>query len=121
LPFLKRRFDRKYIANQIYTKVKIEKDTWSPLQTIFAKPVIDLTRLFALQHPQNRSHTVPVEKVGLDFAGIGTPLGVATPGIGYYTPGLLNWKKARFWPEHEVPEPEIRAVVYSNAVKTSAA
>ncbi|TPM13486.1 hypothetical protein FJ958_30935 [Mesorhizobium sp. B2-3-5] len=43
----------------------------------------------------------------LNFAGIGTPLGVATPGIGYYTPGLLRWKRARSWPEHDVPEPEI--------------
>jgi microcystin degradation protein MlrC len=38
----------------------------------------------------------------LNFAGIGTPLGVATPGIGYYTPGLLHWKRARFWPEYQV-------------------
>ncbi|RWA75442.1 MAG: M81 family peptidase [Mesorhizobium sp.] len=57
----------------------------------------------------------------LNFAGIGTPLGVATPGIGYYTPGLLHWKKARFWPEHEVPEPEIRAVVYGKSLRTPAA
>ncbi|UCI31983.1 M81 family metallopeptidase [Mesorhizobium sp. B4-1-4] len=57
----------------------------------------------------------------LNFARIGTPLGVATPGIGYYTPGLLHWKRARFWPEHLVPEPEIRAVAYGKSVKTPAA
>lgn len=56
----------------------------------------------------------------LNFAGIGTPLGVATPGIGYYTPGLLHWKSARFWPEHEVPKPEIRTVVYSKHVEAPA-
>lgn len=48
----------------------------------------------------------------LNFAGIGTPLGVATPGIGYYTPGLLHWKRARFWPEHELPERQISTFVY---------
>lgn len=51
----------------------------------------------------------------LNFAGIGTPLAVATPGIGYYTPHLLRWKRARFWPEHEVPEPEIRATVFGKS------
>jgi hypothetical protein len=34
------------MANQIYTKVKTEKDTWSPLQTILQKLAIDMTRLF---------------------------------------------------------------------------
>ncbi|MBZ9994057.1 M81 family metallopeptidase [Mesorhizobium sp. BH1-1-4] len=53
----------------------------------------------------------------LNFAGIGTPLGVATPGIGYYTPGLLHWKRARFWPEHELPEREIRSFVYGKSLK----
>lgn len=57
----------------------------------------------------------------LNFARIGTPLGVATPGIGYYTPGLLHWKRARFWPEHDLPEPEIRAVVFGKSIKTPAA
>jgi microcystin degradation protein MlrC len=48
----------------------------------------------------------------LNFAGIGTPLSIATPGIGYYTPGLLHRKNARFWPEHDISEPVIRSVVY---------
>ncbi|WP_189401643.1 MULTISPECIES: M81 family metallopeptidase [unclassified Mesorhizobium] len=43
----------------------------------------------------------------LNFAGIGTPLNVTTPGIGYYTPGLLQRQKARFWPEHDLSEPQI--------------
>ncbi|AZO07790.1 M81 family peptidase [Mesorhizobium sp. M3A.F.Ca.ET.080.04.2.1] len=56
----------------------------------------------------------------LNFAGIGAPLGVATPGIGYYTPGLLQWRRARFWPEHEVHQPEIRAYVNAKSAKTPA-
>lgn len=56
----------------------------------------------------------------LNFAGIGTPLAVATPGIGYYTPRMLRWKRARFWPEHEVPEPEIRVIAYGSDNSPSA-
>jgi len=56
----------------------------------------------------------------LNFAGIGTPLSVATPGIGYYTRGLLQRKRARFWPEHDIAEPQIRPVVYGRFVKPSA-
>lgn len=57
----------------------------------------------------------------LNFAGIGTPLSVATPGIGYYTPGLLHRKNARFWPEHDIFEPQIRSVVYGRSVKPGTA
>ncbi|TGS14423.1 M81 family peptidase [Mesorhizobium sp. M2E.F.Ca.ET.209.01.1.1] len=56
----------------------------------------------------------------LNFAGIGTPLGVATPGIGYYTPGLLQWRRARFWPEQAIQMPEVRAEVYAKSAKTPA-
>ncbi|MEI9406386.1 M81 family metallopeptidase [Mesorhizobium argentiipisi] len=48
----------------------------------------------------------------LNFAGIGSPLSVATPGIGYYTRGLLHRKKARFWPEHDISNPQVRSVAY---------
>ena len=41
----------------------------------------------------------------LNFAGRATPLLVRTPGIGYYTKGSLNYKKARFWPEHSITDP----------------
>ncbi|KAA3452243.1 hypothetical protein C7I87_02275 [Mesorhizobium sp. SARCC-RB16n] len=57
----------------------------------------------------------------LNFAKIGTPLSVATPGIGYYTPRLLQRKKARFWPEHEISEPQIRSVVYGKSVRVATA
>ncbi|MBZ9761743.1 M81 family metallopeptidase [Mesorhizobium sp. CA8] len=79
---------------------------------------------FASQGIDMASRDFVVVKSGyhfkLNFAGIGTPLGVATPGIGYYTPGLLHWKRARIWPEHEVPEPQIRAVVYCRSVEAHA-
>ncbi|WP_265519672.1 M81 family metallopeptidase [Nitratireductor luteus] len=48
----------------------------------------------------------------MNFAGIGTPLSVATPGIGYYTRGQLSWQKARFWPEHDISAPRIEAIVH---------
>src|SRR5207245_8349195 len=57
----------------------------------------------------------------LNFAGIGTPLSVATPGIGYYTRGLLHPKKARFWPEHDISEPRIRSVAYGRSLKPATA
>lgn len=44
-----------------------------------------------------------------NFAGIATPLTVATPGLSYPTPGFFRWKNARFWPEHDIVEPDIRA------------
>lgn len=45
----------------------------------------------------------------LNFKGIATPLLVATPGIGYYVQGFLPWKKARFWPEHDVTDAPVMA------------
>lgn len=46
----------------------------------------------------------------MNFAGIGTPICVASPGIGYYTRGRLRWQRARFWPEHDISAPRIEAV-----------
>jgi microcystin degradation protein MlrC len=48
----------------------------------------------------------------LNFAGIATPLSVATPGIGYYTPGLLPWRSARFWPEHDIAAPDFCPTIF---------
>lgn len=53
----------------------------------------------------------------LNFAGIGTPLSVATPGIGFYSRGLLHRRNARFWPEHEISEPQIRSFVCGRPAK----
>ena len=53
----------------------------------------------------------------LNFAGIGTPLNVTTPGMGYYTRGLLQRQNARFWPEHEISEPQIRSIVCGRSAK----
>ncbi|WP_318012854.1 M81 family metallopeptidase [Mesorhizobium sp. ES1-6] len=41
----------------------------------------------------------------LNFGAEATPLMVRTPGVGYYTKGALTYRKARFWPEHEIAEP----------------
>jgi microcystin degradation protein MlrC len=51
----------------------------------------------------------------LNFAGIATPLVLATPGLGYYTKGLLRWTKARFYPEHPIENPEIRAELFTRS------
>jgi microcystin degradation protein MlrC len=48
----------------------------------------------------------------LNFAGLATPLVLATPGLAYYTKGLLRWTKARFHPEHAIAEPQIRAELF---------
>ncbi|TIP54249.1 MAG: M81 family metallopeptidase [Mesorhizobium sp.] len=53
----------------------------------------------------------------LNFAGMGTPLSIATPGIGSYTRGLLHRRNARFWPEHEISDPQIGSVVYGRSAK----
>ncbi len=45
----------------------------------------------------------------LNFAAVATPLLVRTPGVGYYTKGLLAYERARFWPENDVGEPEVSA------------
>jgi microcystin degradation protein MlrC len=43
----------------------------------------------------------------LNFKGLATPLLLRSPGIGYYTKGLMTWKRGRFWPEHDVAEEPI--------------
>jgi microcystin degradation protein MlrC len=47
-----------------------------------------------------------------NFAGIGTTLEVATPGLSHFTPGFFPWRHAKFWPEHDLGEPQIRAHVF---------
>ncbi|MCT7378264.1 M81 family metallopeptidase [Chelativorans salis] len=70
---------------------------------------------FTSQGIDLRSQDFVVVKSGyhfkLNFAGIGTPLSLTSPGIGYYTRGQLDWKKARFWPEHDFGEARIEAVL----------
>lgn len=57
----------------------------------------------------------------LNFAGIASPLFLRTPGIGYYTPGLNSWKRARFWPEHDVGDrPIIGPVTFQRRVGRAA-
>lgn len=46
----------------------------------------------------------------LNFAGLARPVVVATPGLGYPFRGYHPGKRARFFPEHEVAEPRVRAV-----------
>lgn len=36
----------------------------------------------------------------LNFAGLGEPLLVRSPGVGYYEKGAFTYQRARFWPEH---------------------
>nr|WP_246248949.1 M81 family metallopeptidase [Chelativorans alearense] len=48
----------------------------------------------------------------LNFGEIATPLNVASPGIGYYMRGQLSWKRACFWPEHEISKPRIEASIH---------
>ena len=43
----------------------------------------------------------------LNFAGRATPLLVRSPGVGYYTKGSLVYRKARFWPEHDIAAPTV--------------
>lgn len=47
-----------------------------------------------------------------NFAGVGTTLEVATPGLSHFTPGFFPWRHAKFWPEHDLGEPQIRARVF---------
>ncbi len=37
----------------------------------------------------------------LNFAEIATPIVLRTPGISYYAPGNMPYKRANFWPENE--------------------
>jgi microcystin degradation protein MlrC len=43
----------------------------------------------------------------LNFNGTGTPLYVATPGIGYYVPGCYARSRGRVWPDHDIGEPAL--------------
>lgn len=47
-----------------------------------------------------------------NFAGVGTTLEVATPGLSHFTPGFFPWRHAKFWPEHDIGEPQIQARVF---------
>ncbi|WP_028055398.1 M81 family metallopeptidase [Sinorhizobium medicae] len=49
----------------------------------------------------------------LNFAGRATPVLANTPGVGYYSKGQFKYSKSRFWPEHEIPVPEIVARQHS--------
>jgi microcystin degradation protein MlrC len=49
----------------------------------------------------------------LNFGAQTTPVLVRSPGVGYYTKGALEYRKARFWPEHDIGEPEIRARTFN--------
>jgi microcystin degradation protein MlrC len=48
-----------------------------------------------------------------NFAGIATPLEVLTPGLSHPAPGFFRWRKSRFWPEHDISDPQINAQVFS--------
>ncbi|QLL64433.1 M81 family metallopeptidase (plasmid) [Sinorhizobium mexicanum] len=45
----------------------------------------------------------------LNFAGLATPVLVNTPGVGYYRKHKFEFRKAHFWPEHDISSPEITA------------
>ncbi|KSV75604.1 hypothetical protein N185_17340 [Sinorhizobium sp. GW3] len=47
----------------------------------------------------------------LNFAEVGEPLLVRSPGVGYYEKGFFTYQRARFWPEHEVSWLPITTVV----------
>jgi microcystin degradation protein MlrC len=47
-----------------------------------------------------------------NFAGVATPFEVATPGLSHFTQGFFPWRNARFWPEHEIERPDLRARVF---------
>lgn len=46
----------------------------------------------------------------LNFDGLAQPLIVATPGLGYPFPGYHPGNRGRFYPEHDVGEPVIKAM-----------
>ena len=43
----------------------------------------------------------------MNFAGLGQPMFVATPGVSYYTPGGTPRSIGRIWPEHDVTDDPI--------------
>lgn len=47
----------------------------------------------------------------LNFAAIGVPLLVRSPGVGYYEKGFFSYQRARFWPEHEEASFPVMTVV----------
>lgn len=49
----------------------------------------------------------------LNFAGLATPALVNTPGVGYYRKNQFEFRKARFWPEHDISTPAISARQHS--------
>ncbi|WP_192258565.1 M81 family metallopeptidase [Mesorhizobium caraganae] len=49
----------------------------------------------------------------LNFAGLATPVLVNTPGVGYYRKHQFEFRKARFWPEHDLSTPAITARQHS--------
>ncbi|MEK1851332.1 MAG: M81 family metallopeptidase [Phyllobacterium sp.] len=51
----------------------------------------------------------------LNFGAGTVPLLVRSPGVGYYSKGMLAYSKARFWPEHELGEPPIKMRVFGKA------
>jgi microcystin degradation protein MlrC len=53
----------------------------------------------------------------LNFAGLVEPLLVATPGIGYPFPGYHPGTRGRFYPEHDVGEPAIKALSFTHQGK----
>lgn len=47
-----------------------------------------------------------------NFAGVATPLSLATPGLSFYSKGFFHWKNARFWPEQDIVDPDIKARIF---------
>jgi len=48
----------------------------------------------------------------LNFADIASPIVVRTPGLSYYAPKTLPYKKSNFWPEHELASPTLNTRVF---------
>lgn len=51
----------------------------------------------------------------LNFANLATPVLVNTPGVGYYRKHQFEFRKAHFWPEHDLSTPAINARQHSAA------
>ncbi|MDX8450812.1 M81 family metallopeptidase [Mesorhizobium captivum] len=51
----------------------------------------------------------------LNYRGLGTPVFVETPGVGYYRKGTLPYAKGRFWPEHPIELCELTATTFGVA------
>lgn len=70
-----------------------------------------------------RRHDFIVVKSGIhfqaNFAGLATPLVLATPGLSFPKKGFFPWRKARFWPEHDIADPRIRASVFQDRLHLS--